>query len=95
MPIRDPVRWRKREHNAAADYSANYPMDIAFSWQHEWHDLDSSDWQEGNIVLHSDGGMRSPGCAAAAWIMGAHVLTPHGWEVHLLMAKGIYITHPI
>ena len=67
---KDPVCWRSREWNVAADYLCNYTVGKHTSWSDVNEDaLASMRGQEYNLQLHSDGGLRKDTGASAAWTL--------------------------
>merc|ERR1712060_389115 len=73
---KDPICWRPRESNTAADHLCNYTMDAGSSWSTaDDNALASLTGKKFNLHLHSDGGMRR-GIAAA----GGFTLTALIWD---------------
>ena len=91
--ISDPVIWRRREQNKLADFLCNTIMDSRESWLQEVPD---SGWQSQNVVIFSDGGVRSVTVAAAAWSMG-YIRQIESGDFHftLIAARGIFINFPV
>ena len=68
-------------------------MDSRESWLQEVPD---SGWQSQNVVIFSDGGVRSVTVAAAAWSMG-YIRQIESGDFHftLIAARGIFINFPV
>ena len=74
-----------RSHNKVADGLADLTMDHQLSW--EKHYNVGKDPRECNIIVQTDGGRRTPSCAAASMVVGLF----HGSTYEPWYAKGIYI----
>ena len=92
----DPVTWRRREQNTAADHLVNYTMDTRASWS------ECLDWpfpghrlSDCNVILHADGGTRSRQCSASAWVLDVGIFTSTGWKFEPLVFGGHFYDEPI
>ena len=85
---RDPVIWKNRNHNAKADYIANFTLDTGSSWHEERHLPPGRQLCEAVLLAHCDGGRRGPGSTAAAWIVEA--LWPDDTS-HVIAMSGVHL----
>ena len=82
----DPVLWMDRSQNKVADALADFTMDVRKTWQREYDT--TLCLQTANVVVQTDGGVRSDNCAAAAFIIGLwgdgryEPLVAHGTFLH-------------
>ena len=64
----EPLLWKPRCHNKAADALADFTMDRRKSWNRRFPtNLCPS---QANIIVQTDGGLRPGDCAAAAFVIG-------------------------
>ena len=91
--VADPIVWKQREYNKLADYLCNETMDMRKSCLQE--DCECG-WTCQNIVIFSDGGVRSESVAASARYMSfATSLGTQNTEIHFIAARGIFIEYPV
>ena len=88
-PWDDPVEWRGRDWNGSADFMCNLAMDT----QQSWHYLDMDKFvdcrRKGcNLQMHTDGGLRSHGCAATERTLHAWIVTSTGNWRRILLGMG-------
>ena len=68
LDLASPVIWRPRHFNQLADELANRAMDIGEDF--EWFCDTSTNWNNSDLIICSDGGFRAKGkSASVAWII--------------------------
>ena len=93
----DPICWRERKWNTAADHVSNYTMDIGRSWSIiDENAINTLKCHDFNLQLHSDGGLRRGVAAAGGFTLLAWSWNAAGneWTRHVLARGGVFISIP-
>ncbi len=89
----DPVVWMPRDHNKVADGLADFTMDGAASWSKTY--TTALRLPEANVIVQTDGGRRSQGCAAAAVIIGLFAIVAGQPLYEPWLAEGHFLTEAV
>jgi len=91
----DPVLWHRQEYNRIADYIVNYTMEREEDWVHTFPPaVPNFNFQNCNLVCHSDGGTRAGNCSATGWFLEAIVLQDGFQHIFPIAMAGKFLREP-